>query len=129
MREIAIIIICVIIVIVGANISLGYLSGTGNDLINDLNELKIEIGRAKNFEENRAEELADNIYNKWQNIEENWSIIITHNELDLIQLSLIAMKSYISENKYSESLDELEKSSFLLEHVQDKEKLDLKNIF
>lgn len=129
MKEIIIIIICIIMVIVGANFSLNYLSNTGKALIDDLNELKIEIQKAKNSEENRAEKLADSIYAKWQDIERGWSIIVVHNELDLIQLSLTGMKSYISEGKYSESIEELEKSTFLLEHVQDKEKLDLKNVF
>ena len=43
MKEITIIIICIIIVIVGANFSLDYLSNTGKALIDELNELKIEI--------------------------------------------------------------------------------------
>ena len=73
--------------------------------------------------------MADNIYAKWEDLEKGWSIIVVHNELDLIQLSLTGMKSYISEGKYSESIEELEKSTFLLEHIQDKEKLDLKNVF
>lgn len=129
MKEITIIIVCILLVIIGANISLGYLSKTGNDLISNLDELKIEIKKAQSGEENKSQELADDIYSKWQKIENKWSIIVVHNELDLIQSSLIAMKSYISENKYSESIEELEKSSFLLEHIQDKEKLDLKNVF
>lgn len=129
MKEITIIIICIIIVIVGANFSLDYLSNTGKALIDELNELKIEIEKAKNSEENNAKELADNIYAKWEDLEKGWSIIVVHNELDLIQLSLTGMKSYISEGKYSESIEELEKSTFLLEHIQDKEKLDLKNVF
>lgn len=129
MKEITIIIICIIMVVVGANFSLDYLSSTGKALIDDLNELKIEIEKAKDSKENRAEELADSIYEKWQELEKGWSIIVIHNELDLIQLSLTGMKSYISEGKYSESMEELEKSIFLLEHVQDKERLDLKNVF
>lgn len=129
MKEIIIIIICIILVIIGANISLSYLSKTGNDLIANLDELKVEIEKAQNGQENKSQELANNIYNKWQSLEGKWSIIIVHNELDLIQLSLIGMKTYIDENKYSESIEELEKSSFLLEHIPDKEKLDFKNVF
>lgn len=129
MKEITIIIVCIIIVIIGANVSLGYLSKTGDDLINNLNELKEEIEKAENSKENKAKELAADIYTKWQKVEKSWSIIVTHNELDLIQLSLIEMKTYIDKNKYSESMEELEKSSFLLEHIKDKEKLELKNVF
>ncbi len=128
MKEIIIIVISIIIVIIGANISLSYLSKTGNDLIANLDELKVEIQKAQNGQENKSQELADDIYTKWQSLEKKWSTIIVHNELDLIQLSLIGMKTYIDENKYSESMEELEKSSFLLEHIQDKEKLELRNV-
>lgn len=129
MKEIIIIIVCIVTVIIGANISLSYLSKTGNDLIANLDELKVEIEKAQNGQENKSRELANDIYNKWQSLEGKWSIIVVHNELDLIQLSLIGMKTYIDENKYSDSMEELEKSSFLLEHIKDKEKLDLKNVF
>lgn len=129
MKEIIIIIVCIVTVIIGANISVSYLSKTGNDLISNLDELKVEIEKAQKGEENKSQELANDIYTKWQRLESKWSIIIAHNELDLIQLSLIGMKTYIDENKYSESMEELEKSSFLLEHIEDKEKLALKNVF
>ncbi len=129
MKEIAIIIVCIIIVIIGANISTGYLSKTGNDLITNLDELKIEIKKAQNGKENKAQELANDIYSKWQNAESKWSIIVIHSELELVELSLISMKTCIENNEYLKGIDELEKSSFLLENIQDKEKLNLKNIF
>lgn len=129
MKEIVIITVCIIMVIIGANISMGYLSKTGNDLIANLDELKVEIEKAQNGQENKSQELANNIYNKWQDLEDKWSIIVVHNELDLIELSLISMKTCIDENEYLKSIEELEKSSFLLEHIQSKEKLDIKNVF
>lgn len=129
MKEITIIIISILIVVIGSNISLGYLQKTGNELIEDLEQLKVEIKKAQNSEENDSMNLANNIYNKWQKIEEKWSIIIPHNELDLIQVSLIVLKTNIEENDYEKSIEELEKCSFLLENMQEKEKIRLNNIF
>ena len=128
MKEIIIIIVSLSIVIIGSNISQAYLNTTGNELIEELEELKIEIEKAQNSEENNSKDLANTIYEKWEEVEEKWSIIITHNELDLIQVALIGMKSYIEENKYEDAMEELEKSSFLIEHIQQKEKLALKNV-
>ena len=129
MKEITIIVISLLLVIMGSNISQAYLAQTGDELIKDIEELKVEIEKAQNTNENSSKELADTIYEKWQKIEKGWSIIIIHDELDKIELSLIAMKTCIEEQEYSKSIEEVEKASFLLEHIQDKEKLDFKNIF
>ena len=128
MKEIIIIVVSLLIVIIGSNISQAYLNTTGNELIEKLEELKVEIEKAQNSEENNSKDLANTIYEKWEKVEEKWSIIITHNELDLIQVALIGMKTYIEEDKYEDAMEELEKSSFLLEHIQQKEKLALKNV-
>ncbi len=128
MKEIIIIVVSLLIVIIGSNISQAYLNTAGNELIEKLEELKVEIEKAQNSEENNSKDLANTIYEKWEKVEEKWSIIITHNELDLIQVALIGMKTYIEEDKYEDAMEELEKSSFLLEHIQQKEKLALKNV-
>lgn len=128
MKEILIIIISILLVIVGSNISQGYLNKTSDELIQNIDILREEIKKAQNSEDNISKELSEDIYNKWQEIEKNWSIIVIHNELDLIELALVSMKTCIEENEYSEAIKELEKSSYLLEHIKDNEKLELKNI-
>lgn len=129
MKEILIIIISLLLVIVGSNISQAYLNKTSGELTENLEELKNEIKKAQNSEENNSNELVESICNKWQEIHEKWSIIIVHNELDLIEISLTEMKTCIEEGEYVKSIEELEKSVFLLNNIKDKEKLDLKNIF
>lgn len=128
MKEILIIVISILLVIVGSNISQGYLNKTSDELIENIEILREEIKKAQNFEENTSEELAKDLYSKWEKVEKNWSIIVMHNELDLIELALVSMKTCIEENEYSEAIKELEKSSYLIEHIKDKEKLALKNI-
>mgnify|MGYP004494918687 CR=1 FL=1 len=129
MKEIIIIIISVALVWTGAYVSQNYLTKTSDELVNNIEDLKIEIQKAKKEEDSESIALADDIYNKWKEIEEKWSIIITHDELDLIEISLIGMKTCIEEKQYAKSIEELEKSIYLLEHIKDKEKFDLKNIF
>ena len=129
MKEIIIIIISFLLVFMGSNVSQAFLNKTGNELIADLENLKTEIENAENSEENDSEVIANDIYEKWEELEKKWSIIIIHDELDLIQLSLIDMKTAIEQTDYEHAMEELEKASFLLEHIQQKEKLDLKNIF
>ncbi len=128
MKEILIIVISILIVIVGANISQSYLNKTSDELIQNIETLREEIKKAQISENNNSKELVEDIYDKWKGIEKNWSIIVIHNELDLIELALVSMKTCIEENEYSEAIKELEKSSYLIEHIKDNEKLELKNI-
>lgn len=120
MKEIIIIIISFLLVFMGSNVSQAFLNKTGNELIADLENLKTEIENAENSEENDSEVVANDIYEKWEELEKKWSIIITHDELDLIQLSLIDMKTAIEQTDYEHAMEELEKASFLLEHIQQK---------
>lgn len=129
MKEILIIVISLLLVIVGANISQAYLNKTSDELTGNLEELRDEIKKAQNSEGNNSKEKAEDICNKWQEIHEKWSIIIAHSELDLIEVSLIEMKTCIEEKEYEKSIEKLEKSVFLLNNIKEKEKLDLKNIF
>lgn len=129
MKEILTILISVALVCTGAYISQSYLAKTSDELVNNIEALRTEIQKAQRLEDNDSIALSGDIYDKWKEIEEKWSIIIIHDELDLIELSLIGMKTCIEENQYARSIEELEKSVYLLEHIKDKEKLDLKNIF
>ena len=129
MKEFLIIIVSLVLVFAGANVSQGYLNESSIELIDELEVLKEEIKKAQDMQENNAQELSDNISDKWEETEDKWSLIIMHEELDLIELSLIAMKTGIQEYEYERSIEELEKSKFLLQHITEKEKFKLKNIF
>ena len=76
------------------------------------------------------EKLTSNeIRNKWNKIENGWAIIILHDELDMIETSLIKMSANIEYGTISDSIEELENLIFLVEHISDKEEFNIKNIF
>lgn len=129
MKEFVIIIVSLVLVFAGASVSQAYLEESSKDLIGELEVLREEIKKAQSDEENNSEELANEISEKWEETEDKWSLITMHEELDLIELSLIAMEIAIQEQEYERSIEELEKSKFLLEHITEKEKFKLKNVF
>ena len=129
MKEFLIIIVSLVLVFTGASVSQAYLDESSKHLIGELEVLREEIKKAQSNEENNSEELANQISEKWEETEDKWSLIIMHEELDLIELSLIAMKIGIEEEEYERSMEELEKSKFLLQHITEKEKFKLKNVF
>lgn len=128
MKEITIIIISLILVFVGSYVSQSYIESSTYDLQQEIDSLKNEIESAKIGRENKSKELAESIYEKWEQTEEKWSIVVMHSELDAIKLALTGMKTYVEEEQYTEGLEELEKAEFLIGHIKEKEKVVLKNI-
>ena len=81
-----------------------------------------------NFQEMEVQKEAERIYKNWHKKEKIWSTIVLHNELDAIETSLISMKANIETKEYKKSVEEIDKSIFLLRHIYEKEKFCLKNI-
>ena len=129
-KETLIIVRIVFIIIIG-NIGIqNYISKTSDELVFQLEDLKDKL---ENIDEtNNMEELKEfsvKIYENWEEVNKKWSILVIHSELDLIELALIGVKSTIEANELQDTLQEIEKSIFLVEHIKEKENLKLKNIF
>jgi len=92
-------------------------------LVNKLEVLKEDISK------DDASKSAKEIYKEWEKISKNWSVMILHNELDLIETSLIRMKSSISSSELQRATEEIDVAIFLLGHIVEKERLSIKNIF
>ena len=128
MKQIVIIIIILIIIFGGALYVQNFLNNTSDVLVSKLEDLKTNL-ETGNTEGNKLKETTDEIYSGWQDINEKWSVIVLHDEIDLIETSLIRMKSKIETENLDESMEDLDTSIFLLKHIKEKEKTNLKNIF
>ena len=128
MKEITIIIIILIIIFGGALYTQKYLNDTVNVLVGKLEDLKTSIEENKTREQD-LEQKSDDIYGEWEKINEKWSVIVLHDEIDLIETSLIRMKSKIKTGDIEGSMEDLDSSIFLVKHIKEKEKTSLKNIF
>ena len=127
MKQIIIMIIILIIIFGGAWYIQKFLNDTSNKLVGELEDLKKDVEGMP--EENTLKQKTDNIYQEWKDINERWSIIVLHDEIDLIETALIRMKSKIEMGILDESMEDIDTSIFLLKHIKDKEKTSLKNIF
>lgn len=124
-----IIIVVVLLIIIGSGVYMqSYIKATSNDMVEDLKELKKSI---KSNEEinNDIKKQAKTIYSKWEELEKKWSMFVLHDELDLIETSLVSMRTDVESNAIDMSMDEIEKSIFLLKHIYEKERFCLRNIF
>lgn len=128
MKEIIIIATILIIIFGGALYTQKFLDDSADMLVSKLENLKTDL-EDENKEKEKLENQTDEIYWEWEKINEKWSVIVLHDEIDLIETSLIRMKSKIKTGSLDESMEDLDTSIFLLKHIKEKEKTSLKNIF
>lgn len=128
MKEIIIIIGILIIIFAGSIITQMYLNKTSALLIDKLENIKSDIENEK-FDKEKVSKKAEEMYSEWEKINEKWSVIILHDEIDLIETALIKMKAEIKSGEIEDSMAEIDTSIFLLNHIKEKEKTSLKNIF
>lgn len=128
MKEITIIIFIILIIFFGEIYIYKFLDTTTNSILGDLNNLKNDIQK-ENAEKKELQNKAERIYSKWNIINEKWSNVILHEEIDSIETSLIRAKAKIENDYLKESIEDIETAIFLVNHIREKEKTTLKNIF
>ena len=92
MKEMIIIISILIIIFTCSIVTQRYLNRTSDLLVDDLKEIKQNIEN-KDLDEKELAKKAEEMYEKWEKINAKWSIIVLHDEIDLIETSLIKMKA------------------------------------
>lgn len=128
MKQIIIMIIILIVIFSGSLYIQNFLRDTSMPLVSKLEEIKNDVQNG-NIEDKEVKEKSEEIYKEWEDISSKWAIIVLHNEMDLIEMSLIKMRANVEMGNPQDSIQELETSIFLLEHIGEKEKTSLKNIF
>lgn len=128
MKEFTIIFIILIIIIGGAIYTNNYLNNSSQKMVSILEDLKQKVGNeANDIEELKTE--VEKVYNEWESMEKKWAFVVLHSELDLIETSFVRMKARIEEGELNKSMEEIETGIFLVDHISEKEKFCLKNIF
>lgn len=130
MKEAIIIILVIIIVVIMGNITQNYLKKTSNEILTNLTSLKTKIKEIK--ENNSTDSInkeIEKIIARWEEVNKNWSKVIVHEELDNIELSLLELKACIETTEFKDSLKEIDKLTFLIGHIAEKESFQIKNIF
>ena len=126
-RDIFIITIIIISVIIGTIYTQNLLGENTDLLLEKLGKLEININ--ENMPKEEIDKNASDIYSKWKEISEKWSIIVDHQEIDLIEKALLAVKSTIETEEYNRSIQKIQESIYLIGHIKEKEELNIKNIF
>ena len=124
-------IICVVIVIViicGNNLTQNYTKETVSELTSGLGLLREEMTNQE-VDNEKSRNKIEEIYGQWQKRHDKLAYFIEHDELEKVETELISIKSYIESEQYEDSVDELDKSVFILQHIEDKYAFNLQNVF
>ena len=127
-RELIIVSIIVICIIVISFVSQNNTKKQIADIDNQLENFKAEIINNKKG----YKELTDDInviYEEWKEKDKILSLYLEHNELEKINLSLKTIRGFLEVNIVNESIQEIEKCIATLDHIEEKQAFNIKNIF
>ena len=93
----------------------------------ETNEGKEEIEKLD--EDEKILKQASENYEKWLKYHKRLAFYIEHNELEKVETNYVAGKSFIENAKYEDAISEIEKTIFVLKHINDKYSVNLENIF
>lgn len=124
------IIICIIVVIgvVVLNILTGnYTKESVESLKSQLDTIREDIKQEKDTD-TISKEISE-LKSNWENRNNILMFYIEHNELEKVQLYIVGLDSNVNSKEYNQAIEELDKCSFILEHLEDKYSFELGNIF
>ena len=95
----------------------------------ETNENENEEEIEKLDEDEKILKQASENYEKWLKYHKRLAFYIEHNELEKVETNYVAGKSFIENAKYEDALSEVEKTIYVLQHINDKYSVNLENIF
>ena len=125
-KEITIIVVIITIIILGDYITQNFTKENVKDLIRELNLLKQSI---IDNSYNDAKERTDKIQAKINKIHHKLSYYLEHNEIEKIEIAFASCRSFLIAQDYVNAECEAEKMIFLVNHLTDKYRFNLDNIF
>ena len=127
-KELIICTIIVISIIIGNIITQNYTKETINITTQKLDELKSKIMQEDILTEEVKNEILE-IYDEWNKRHDKLAYYIEHDELEKVETDLTSLKSFIEVQEYKEAVSELDKTIYILKHIEEKNAFNLKNIF
>lgn len=127
-KETIICIIVVALILIGNTVTGNYTKDTIETISSSLSQLRSEINQ-ETISSEKANEKVDYIDKQWEDRYDTLAYYIEHNELEKFKLQLTSLNAYIEEEKYSDAVNELDKSINILKNIEEKNKFSLKNIF
>ena len=122
-KEIVICIIIIFLIVLGNIVTQKYTENSIKELGDSLNKIK------EASDSSLPKEEINNSQKIWNEKYKTLAYYIEHDELEKVETQIYAIKGFYEAEKYDEILPEAEKCTFILKHIEEKNKLSIKNIF
>lgn len=127
-KEQVITIIVVLIIIIGDLSLQKYTKNAIGEIKEELEKLKNNVLYNEVESKELAEEVSD-IYEKWENKKKVLTYYIEHDELEKVNTELNKLKAFYEVDMKKDSMADIYEAIYILDHIHEKQKLSLKNIF
>ncbi len=127
-KQVITIVIIIILIFSLNKITQDYTDKTVETIREDLESIRQDI-MTGNFNNEDLKQNINKTYEKWEELDDKLAFYIEHNEIEKIKSSLISVRSYIEVQEYSQAIENIDKSIYVLEYIDEKEKISLDNIF
>ena len=129
-KEIIVCIFIIVLITVGNVVTQNYTVESVESISNQLSDLKSDIFEEEdNIERDSVKDKIKQIETNWESRHDKLAYYIEHDELEKVETNLTSLRSFIEANEDSEAVSELDKSVFVLKHIEDKYAFNLQNIF
>lgn len=125
-KEIIIIILVITLIISLDIITNRYTTYAADELSNMLNNLREDI---INEDKEKIGDKIKDIDNRWDEYNKKLSYYMEHDELEKVGRCLTALKAHIDMEEYKESIENLDETVFILQHIEEKEKFSVGSLF
>ena len=131
MKKQIIIIIIVLLIVVGLDMwMMSFVNSRMDNLISDLNIIKADImGNNDELASAKIEEKYNKLLDDWSKLNKSFTIMLEHNELEKIEEALVFTNTARQTKNIDDSIVGIDKAVFLLEHLKEKETVNLRNVF
>lgn len=119
----------VIIVILGLN----YITQNNTDetvriMKQSLEEVKQELIKDEpNYQ--AGLEKANTAYERWEELDDKMAYYIEHEQIEKVKTAITSMQSFIQSEDESQAVESIDRCQYILEYIDEREKISLDNIF
>lgn len=120
----------IIIFIIGTDIFFSRIvEKSVGEIDDELNIIIEQISKEEKFEKIDILEKVEKFEHNWNKIEEKLSYFVEHNELEKVTEDIVIMKANVNMEEREDAYQKMEEIKFKIEHIKNKQKLKLNNIF
>ena len=124
-------IICIVIIMM--IFGLNYVTQSNTDFTVQTMKTKLEEVKQELLQPDpdypKALQMAQKAYDTWEDLDDRLAFYVEHNELEKVKTAVTSMVSFIQTEDDSQSVESIDRCIYILEHIDEREKVSWDNIF